>query len=1158
MVDTPVPPPYPIVAGTNTVNVIPPATGMFTLRIYDSTGLLLAQTDPFSVSAHLPHTYTVSAADVASLVEATQATLHPANGVFDDLSLNDTATVSIRFAGVAADALTLTEAAANNGTLLIEEVITLTEDASANMNMTSSASDSLVLLEAPVGAISGGSGGLLNVTFKIKNTGTASIVKPKISIGHPFGPGDVPAGYKLALYDSTGVTQNTNFQQDQEAPWKQDGSLKFAALSFISPDTFTAGQVITYTLKAVAGVPNRTPNVTLSQLKTAMVSHDIAWNFYGVDLGTDTYKVSTQDVLTNFCPGPWNPILPTNATTAAGNNTLHFADTSNISVGLVVSGTNIPAGATVLAVTSTTATISSPATGTGVPNGTTVTFQYPLGGYFVVRSGPVCTEYCVWSFMRRTSDGAFHKFQRAKLFIRAWGVNGPFEVVTRLQRPNIYGGMPNATLGVDDRTAQYSYVSYGSQTAYTFGGANDPNNFTISPSQINVATSSVTLPWPPLKSPVFIGGPGLTFSSTGTLPGGIDPNRAYYLMELPLSNPGSATSRDWLFVWHRQVATEAISNPDNLIVWAPNKTVAAHQHIIQNGFIYRVYAKGTTAATGTGPTGNTAYQTDGTAQWWCVGSQITSQGTGTITANWTVGTWRNSGFAGATNTAQRIWIAGTSSDTQMQFTLEHDFDYLTTQSRAVPCFDPGLLDSVSYMGGPCYPNKPNTPFVNMSGGPYNQSATGDGPADERIGYINPSSANLLYTQLDPVSQQYAYSVALQCDDDFMSADDERAAQPVVANYGHNRSTTNPTTYPGLAPVNRSISFIVVGGVYGNPQWIQTGFGSNASGYGANYGQLVDAVHRPILWYVPYLRTGDYIYYDIGRAQAANMIASINSGYTRNLPSQSVTNPNSGNTNYGGLVTGPNQQARSWGWIVRAVGCAWHIMQPSDPLYPYIDDCLNDSAAYLDVIQVSYTQAQRNMGWVGIILATGGDDASELWMHSIMFLCAAMEAWRGERPQWGSFLKNYFVKQMPAVLDSAQGGCEAAADSQWFQVSDTGGANFGADFYQTPLEIWQATYPNENWTSATCTNHTGMLKGLSSGRNKWVPMVAPAPADGYWNMARSACAMGGVIGIDLCSQLAVRIATRVSQVGTISYIGTPGTSTVTNYVKWAIYEPETHS
>jgi hypothetical protein len=54
-------------------------------------------------------------------------------------------------------------------------------------------------------------------------------------------------------------------------------------------------------------------------------------------------------------------------------------------------------------------------------------------------------------------------------------------------------------------------------------------------------------------------------------------------------------------------------------------------------------------------------------------------------------------------------------------------------------------------------------------------------------------------------------------------------------------------------------------------------------------------------------------------------------------------------------------------------------------------------------------------------------------------------------------------------------------------------------------------------------------------------------------------MAGVgADVTLCTELNTRILTRISQVGTIGYFATPTASTVTNYVKWAMATPASHS
>lgn len=66
--------------------------------------------------------------------------------------------------------------------------------------------------------------------------------------------------------------------------------------------------------------------------------------------------------------------LNTSALTAANGNVLNFASTTGVVVGLNVTGTGIPAGATVIAVTGTTVTLSHASTA-GVASAAAITFR---------------------------------------------------------------------------------------------------------------------------------------------------------------------------------------------------------------------------------------------------------------------------------------------------------------------------------------------------------------------------------------------------------------------------------------------------------------------------------------------------------------------------------------------------------------------------------------------------------------------------------------------------------------------------------------------------------------------------------------------------------------------------------------------------------------
>ncbi len=85
-----------------------------------------------------------------------------------------------------------------------------------------------------------------------------------------------------------------------------------------------------------------------------------------------TSSAGTTCVAQGLCYG--SSTLTTSASTSAGSNVLTFASgASAIAVGQTVSGTNIPAGAYVLASTSTTITMNVNATGT-ISSSATITF----------------------------------------------------------------------------------------------------------------------------------------------------------------------------------------------------------------------------------------------------------------------------------------------------------------------------------------------------------------------------------------------------------------------------------------------------------------------------------------------------------------------------------------------------------------------------------------------------------------------------------------------------------------------------------------------------------------------------------------------------------------------------------------------------------------
>jgi len=97
------------------------------------------------------------------------------------------------------------------------------------------------------------------------------------------------------------------------------------------------------------------------------------------DITPGYYRVVNNAGSTCHEQGPAGVAVPiaTNGATSANGNVLNFASTTGVAVGMNASGTGVPTGATVVAVTGTTVTLSHTSTA-GVGSGVTVTFAPDL------------------------------------------------------------------------------------------------------------------------------------------------------------------------------------------------------------------------------------------------------------------------------------------------------------------------------------------------------------------------------------------------------------------------------------------------------------------------------------------------------------------------------------------------------------------------------------------------------------------------------------------------------------------------------------------------------------------------------------------------------------------------------------------------------------
>lgn len=122
-----------------------------------------------------------------------------------------------------------------------------------------------------------------------------AIRRPPVTVGHGFAPGEVPAGSRVTL--STPLGERVAVQQDAENAWP-DGSLRYAVLSFVAPESFCPGRVCTYFVGAEAGTPDRTPIVALADLAGRS---DFRLRLSGHDFGADVFEAAVNDLLAAPC-----------------------------------------------------------------------------------------------------------------------------------------------------------------------------------------------------------------------------------------------------------------------------------------------------------------------------------------------------------------------------------------------------------------------------------------------------------------------------------------------------------------------------------------------------------------------------------------------------------------------------------------------------------------------------------------------------------------------------------------------------------------------------------------------------------------------------------------------------------------------------------------
>lgn len=431
-----------------------------------------------------------------------------------------------------------------------------------------------------------------SVPLTLKNVhASISWTQPRVSFGHPFADGDIPAGGSVTATDSLGSP--VTVQQDGVSTWPS-GCLKWAILSFQCSETFAAGVQKVYTLGASASAPDNTPS-------------SVAWG--------------------GATPADWAATLGMNSDIKS------------------VHGPGQDAGSNVY-----TTTVNAILAATGIRNPGFGT-SYPTSGWELMKVGPVCIEFHAWQYIKNDSTGHFHGYVRADFWVKAWGPTGPFEIDFRQCQPNVWNTI-TATTGTTDEMYNLPMERFccpviikdGSTVLKYDGGVNDTNSQVVPNVNFNTTTNRLNY-----LSGTFFPTTGITFASTGTLPSGLAANTLYWPCYPNGADQPYLTTQQFFCaladqngqppLWARNTAQV----PGN---WCFNDNI--YYFCTVGG----TTASGGSGPTGGGVGSDI---TDGTVHWTNLTVPFGSQGTGTITASPVSMAFGSTAWATAAAKGQPMW-----------------------------------------------------------------------------------------------------------------------------------------------------------------------------------------------------------------------------------------------------------------------------------------------------------------------------------------------------------------------------------------------------------------------------------------------------------------------------------------------------------------------
>lgn len=486
---------------------------------------------------------------------------------------------------------------------------------------------------------------------------------------------------------------------------------------------------------------------------------------------------------------------------------------------------------------------------------------------------------------------------------------------------------------------------------------------------------------------------GVRFASSGTLPAGLNPNLTHhlgfedyenlsdgvdaYITKNDRTSPGYAAGRFW-------APSTAYGGPETY--------GGAFTLVGAGGQVYRVVTGGTSAATGTGPSGFGSSITDGSVVWECL-TPDTSGGSGAITMYPTV-VLTNLTTAMCTDDDANPIRLGPVGTILM---AGHDTAHLVSKSWLVQPYTPG--------SGAIDDNRPDE-IYSINSFAYNTTINdfGNDPGTNTIGWASNNAAWALQRPLDRRGHKGMLLEAMSFAGYATQYEDERSGAEIQPVIGPDR--TGDTHWPGLAASNPTFS-PVTGSPSGAPAWRADLRDSSVDLFNFKYQFTSDGSHFPTPGFPAYLMTGRTMFKDQSYAHAIALIACSDLGrQPRVLGGKTYT-------------TTMLDLERTDAWCLKGQTQADMLLADADPRKPLMRRQLQDQADYTLARIAQLPDDMQQLGIYGVAIEQGRP-TSQFWMFYFNVLVYSMVIGRGTYPAWTQVAA--FVFRLPLdLVDTYAGG-----------------------------------------------------------------------------------------------------------------------------------------